>query len=92
MIVRILGEGQYTVPDSQVASLNLHDDALGAAVAARDEHGFRVALEALLAEVRSAGQLLPDEELVPSDVILPSSSATIDEVVELSATDGLIPG
>ena len=92
MIIRILGEGQYTVPDSHVGSLNIHDDALGAAVAAGDEAGFRTALGALLDEVRSAGQLLPDEELVPSDVILPSSSATIDEVVELSAADGLIPG
>jgi hypothetical protein len=92
MIVRILGEGQYTVPDSHVGALNVHDEALGAAVAAGDEAAFQAALAALLAEVRSAGELLPDEELVPSDVILPSSSATIDEVRALSADDGLIPG
>ncbi len=92
MIVRILGEGQYTVPDSRIEALNVHDDALGAAVAAGDEAAFQAALDALLAEVRSSGQMLPDEELVPSDVILPSSSATIEEVSELSEEGGLIPG
>jgi hypothetical protein len=92
MIVRILGEGQYTVADAHADALNVHDDALAAAVAAVDETAFHAALDALLAEVRSAGERLADDELVPSDVILPSSSATIDEVRELSADDGLVPG
>ena len=92
MIVRILGEGQYTVPDARLDALNVHDDALAAAVAAGDSMAFHAALDALLAEVRSAGESLPDAELVPSDVILPSSSATIDEVREMSSDDGLVPG
>jgi hypothetical protein len=92
MIVRILGEGQFTVPDEHLDALNVQDTVLSAAVAAGDEAAFRTALEGLLAEVRSAGQRLPDEELVPSDLILPSSSATIDEVRELSSDEGLVPG
>jgi hypothetical protein len=92
MIVRILTEGQYTVPDGHLVALNVHDDALAAAVAAGDETAFHAALDALLAQVRSAGEPLPVDELVPSDVILPSASATIEEVRELSADDGLVPG
>jgi hypothetical protein len=92
MIVRIMGEGQYTVPDALRHQLNLHDDAIGAAVAAGDQAAFASALAALLSQVRAAGTRLPDEELVASDVVLPSPSATIEEVGELSGDDGLISG
>ncbi|HEY5031457.1 MAG TPA: hypothetical protein VIJ54_03195 [Actinomycetes bacterium] len=92
MIVRIMGEGQYTVPDSHVDSLNGHDGRLTAALDAGDEPAFRAALAAMLAEVEAAGEPLPDEELVESDVILPGPLATLDEVRELLSDDGLIPG
>jgi hypothetical protein len=92
MIVRILGEGQYTVPDSHLDSLNGHDGELTAALDAGDEPAFRTALAAMLDEVRAAGERLPDEELVTSDVIPPGSAATVDEVRGMLADDGLIPG
>jgi hypothetical protein len=92
MIVRIMGEGQYTVPDSQLDSLNVHDGQLTAALDAADEPAFRTALAAMLAEVKETGERLPDEELVESDVVLPSPLATLDEVRGLLADDGLIPG
>jgi len=92
MIARIMGEGQYRVPDEQVAALNVHDDALAAAVTSGDAAAFSSALAELLSLVRSVGTRLPDEELVPSDVVLPSPSATIEEVTELSGDGGLIPG
>jgi ABC-type taurine transport system substrate-binding protein len=92
VIVRILGEGQWTVDDSHVEALNVHDAHLTAALDGGDEDGFRSALAALLAEVKESGSQLPDEELVPSDVVLPSAFATVDEVRELLSDDGLIPG
>jgi len=92
VIVRILGEGQYSVPDSHRDSLNVHDGALAAAVASGSEPDFRATLDALLAEVRSVGAPLPDEELVPSDLVLPSPTATIDEVRRLSGDEGLVGG
>ena len=39
-----------------------------------------------------AGRRLPDESLADSDLILPPSDATIEEVRELLGDDGLIPG
>ena len=92
MIVRIMGEGQYVVDDAAVSVLNAHDSTLEAALAARDEAAFRSALHDLLAAVREHGQQLPDEELAPSEVILPAAEATLDEVAALLASDGLIPG
>ena len=92
MIVRILAEGQLEVGDDQLEKLNALDAAVEAAVEANDEAAFATALAALLDGVRSAGTPLADESLKDSDLILPPADATIEEVRELLADDGLIPG
>jgi hypothetical protein len=92
VIVRILGEGQYDVSDDSVAALNALDESVEAAVESGDEATFRSALEALLGGVRDHGTHHPDDSLDESDLILPPGDATIDEVRELLADDGLIPG
>jgi len=92
VIVRILSEGQLDVPASAVDGLNELDAAVERAVEAGDETAFSESLAALLDGVRSAGTPLPDESLVDSDLILPMSDATIEEVRELLGDDGLIPG
>ena len=92
MIVRILGEGQYDVPDSAIDRLNELDAAVEAAVEAADETAFRPALHALLDGVRSAGSAHPADSLDESDLILPDGDSSIDEVRDLLADDGLIPG
>ena len=92
MIVRILGEGQLEVADDQLEVLNELDAAVESAVETGDEETFTTALTALLDGVRSSGQPLPVDSLEDSDLILPPSDATIDEVRELLSDDGLIPG
>jgi len=92
MIVRILGEGQRTVSDGDLEGLNALDNELIAAVEAGDADAFARSLTALLDKVRQVGTPLPDEEIVPSDLVLPSSDASLDEVRELLGDDGLIPG
>lgn len=92
MIVRILGEGQRTVSDGDLEGLNALDNDLIAAVEAGDADAFSRSLTALLDKVRQVGTPLPDEEIVPSDLVLPSSDASLDEVRELLGDDGLIPG
>lgn len=92
MIVRILGEGQVDVPDGELDSLNNLDDALQDAVDSGDESEFAQALAALLARVRAVGHPLPAEEIVPSDLVLPSADASLAEVRELLGDEGLIPG
>jgi hypothetical protein len=92
MIVRIMGEGQVRLDDGHLAELNKLDDELLAEMESGDGPGFRRTLQALLDEVRSLGTPLPDEALEPSDLILPSPDATLDEVRAMLNEDGLIPG
>lgn len=92
MIVRILGEGQLHVADEHLDALNALDASVEKAIEAHDEAAFALALPALLDVVRQHGQAVPDEDLVDSDLILPPSDASLDEVAELLGDDGLIPG
>jgi hypothetical protein len=92
MIVRILGEGQLEVDDTLSAELNDLDATLQAALNAGDEKAFRLALKGLLARVRAAGTPVPADSLEASDVILPYSEASMDDVRALLTDDGLIPG
>ncbi len=92
MILRIMGEGQFDVPEGHVEELNRLDQDLLKAVDAGDEGRFRSALQGLLASVRTAGTELPDDYLGPSDLVLPNPDATIHEVREILGEEGLIPG
>jgi len=92
MIVRIMGEGQAELDESHFAELNKLDDQLLAAIQGGDEEGFRHTLGALLDAVRRMGEPLPDASLAPSELILPSPDASLEEVQALLRDDGLIPG
>jgi hypothetical protein len=92
MIVRILGEGQLSVPDAEMTGLNELDDALGEAVESGDETRFRSALAALLGRVRQVGAALPDDALKPSELVLPGPESDLDDVRHLLGEEGLIPG
>jgi hypothetical protein len=92
MIVRILGEGQFEVAESELDRLNELDAAVEAQVEAGDEEAFAARLTDLLDGVRAAGTPLADDSLEDSDLILPPADATLEEVREMLADDGLIPG
>lgn len=92
MIIRILGEGQVEVAESELEALNSLDSTLESAVESGDSASFTEALAGLLDAVRAAGTPLPEDSLQDSDLILPPADATIDEVRALLADDGLIPG
>ncbi|MFF1638457.1 hypothetical protein ACFVXA_12630 [Streptomyces sp. NPDC058246] len=92
MIVRIMGEGQVRLDASHLTELNKLDDDLLAEMERGDEPGFRRTLDALLEEVRRRGAPLPDDALHPSDLILPSPDATLEEVRAMLSDEGLIPG
>ena len=94
MIVRILGEGQWRIEDAVVADLNRLDDQVEEAVQTGDEAELTKALHALLEEVRTQGQPVPDDELSDSDLILPAADSTLVDVRELldASDQGLIPG
>jgi hypothetical protein len=87
-----MGEGQVTVAESHLAELNKLDDELLAEMESDDEAGFRRTLTGLLGAVRRLGTPLPDDSLEPSELILPASDATLEEVRAMLRDDGLIPG
>ncbi|QOV41098.1 hypothetical protein IM697_11035 [Streptomyces ferrugineus] len=92
MIVRVMGEGQVKLSDSHLPELNKLDDELLMEMENGDGPGFRRTLTALLSKVHELGERLPDDSLEPSELILPSPDATLEEVRELLSDDGLIPG
>jgi hypothetical protein len=92
VIVRIMGEGQYDLADGHVDALNHLDARIEKAVEDGDEESFRAGLDELLAAIRVAGRVLPDDSLLDSDLMLPPADATLEEVRELLGDEGLIPG
>ncbi|MEU3447727.1 hypothetical protein AB0H29_10930 [Streptomyces thermolilacinus] len=91
MIVRIMGEGQVRLADGHFAELDRLDDELLAEMETGDGAGFRRTLHALLDRVRELGERLPDDSLEPSELILPSPDASLEDVRSLLSDDGLIP-
>jgi hypothetical protein len=92
VIVRILGEGQFSIDEAATAELNELDTELEAAVNRADEAAFSDALAGLLARVRTLGSAVPADTLEPSDLILPPQDASMDEVRKMLTDEGLIPG
>lgn len=91
MIVRISGEGQYRLDDSEAERVDeLRRHAL-AIVNSGNEDGFADAFGALLDYVRTQGELLGDEELEGSTVILPPADFSFDEAGREFTGEGLIP-
>jgi hypothetical protein len=93
MIVRILSEGQWRIESPGQAELGSLDDAVEAAVRAGDQEQLARALHQLHDKVRMVGTEVPDDELADSDLILPETDASIDEVRALlnESDEGLIP-
>jgi hypothetical protein len=92
MIIRILGRGQFEVDEGRIDQLNELDAALADAVSSGDEGQFRQALTALIDAVCSSAKPLPVDALLPSDIVLPDTDASIADVRELLGDEGLIPG
>ena len=91
MIVRIMGEGQYRIDDSDRDNLNELDNAAVAAAEGGDETAFLERFQALLQHVREAGTPLAGDELEESDVLLPPADTTFAEAQHEFTGEGLIP-
>jgi hypothetical protein len=91
VIVRISGEGQFELPDSEAERLNELDNQAVAAVEAGDEEGFHELWGEMLALVASDGRRIADDELVESSVILPPRDISFAEAGREFTGEGLIP-
>jgi hypothetical protein len=82
MIVRIMADKQYRIDDErtvEIREIGRLDDDLTAALEDGAEDRFCRALTGLVDLVRRCGQVLPDDELVPSDLIVPAIDMTLPE-------------
>jgi len=91
MIVRISGEDQYRLDDSQRDQLNELEKKVVGIVESGGEDGFRDALSTLLQFVRDHGERVPADDLEASDVILPPADVTFAEAAQDFTGEGLIP-
>jgi hypothetical protein len=91
MIVRIAGEGQFELPDEDLARLNELDNRAVSAVESGDETGFGELWSQMLELVEADGSRLGDEELVESQVILPPRDISFEEAKGEFTGDGLVP-
>jgi hypothetical protein len=91
MIVRISGEGQYRLADSDAERLNQLENAVVAVVEGGREDGFADAFAAVLDYVRSNGTLVGDDEIETSDVIIPPADISFQEAAKDFTGEGLIP-
>jgi hypothetical protein len=91
VIVRLMGEGQYRVGDALLSRLNELDAEVASAVSASDERALWSGLQALADAVRESGEKLADDDLSPSDAIIPPEDLSLEEAHELFTGEGLIP-
>jgi hypothetical protein len=86
-----MGDAQYRVDDGLAGRLNELDDRATAAVEAGDEAMLDRTLDEMFELVRSEGQRLPDDDLSPSDALIPPSDLTLEETRQLLSHEGFIP-
>jgi hypothetical protein len=91
MIVRIMGEGQYRIDDSDRDNLNQLDNAAVAAAEGGDETAFLKTFAALIEHVREVGTPLDGDELEGSDVLIPPADTSFAEAQHEFTGEGLIP-
>jgi PspAA-like protein len=91
VIVRLMGEGQYSLDDALAGTLEKIDEAAADAVEAGDQSGLNERLGELHTIVQTQGKRLDHAQLVPSDLIVPPADLSLDEARKLLAEEGLIP-
>ena len=91
MIVRLMGEGQYRVDDGLREELNGLDERAVTAIDGDDEASLDDVLDEMAQLVRDRGERLPDDDLSPSDIVIPPSDLSLEETKKLFSEEGLVP-
>jgi PspAA-like protein len=91
VIVRLMGEGQFRASDDLLDRLHELDDRAQSAADAGDEPELDSVLDEMWRLVQGQGERLADEDLHPSDVVIPPSDLTLEETQQLFSEQGLIP-
>ena len=92
-IVRIMGQGQFTVDSKTLKKLNALDNSIVELVSQErsDDAEFRRKLAELSDTVIRNSKPLDPKAIIQSDIILPSTDLSIDEAKRLFRGEGVIP-
>ena len=90
MIVRVMGDSQYELPDQMVEELNRIDNEIVRMIEEGNEEGFRRELKRLISTVKEKGT--PVRDIVSSDIIVPPEDLSFEEAKKIFRGDGIIPG
>jgi hypothetical protein len=91
VIVRILSEGQFKLPDDTPDRLNELDNEAVAAVEAGDEARFHELFDQMIELVHNEGEPVADDELVTAEIIIPPRDLTFEEAQGEFTGEGIIP-
>jgi hypothetical protein len=92
-IVRIMGHGQFTVDNKTLRELSRVDSSIVQLVSRDrpDDTEFKKRLSQLTKIVEMTGKPLSPNEIIQSDIILPSVDLSIDEAKKLFKGEGVVP-
>jgi len=85
VIVRILGEGRYQVPEADLPVIEQLDDVLVDAIEREDDAAFAGALADVIGEIRHSGTRLDHDDMRTSELVVPHEGSTRAEVAALLA-------
>jgi len=92
-IVRIMGQGQFTVDNKTLRELSKVDSSMVQLVNSDrpDDAEFKKRLAQLTDIVEMTGKPLNPKEIIQSDIILPSVDLSVDDAKKLFKGEGVIP-
>lgn len=70
MIIRIMGGGQYHVPEELCDQLREIDNRIVALIEEGNEMEFRKELFKLISEIKEKGEVVEEDKLLVSDIIV----------------------
>jgi hypothetical protein len=91
VIVRIMGEGQFEIDEEVAKGLNDLDEQAEQALQSGDRERLTELLERMAEAVRTNGARVPDDELSPSEAVVPPADLSLEEARLLFEDEGLIP-
>lgn len=89
MIIRILGEGQYRVPEALCDELNQIDNRIVDLVEEGKAEEFQNELAKLISEIKEKGEPIEAEEILESDIIVPPGDLSLEEAKAVFTGSGI---
>lgn len=89
MIIRIMGEGQYRVPDVLCDELNQIDNRIVDLVDEGKAEEFRNELARLISEIKEKGDPLEAKDILKSDIIVPPGDLSLEEAKAVFKGSGI---